>query len=643
METEIDKIDKDEATRVATKMLKTCVDFKQPRMAEIREIEDMLAYKLKPALAGRLNVPFDGVVMNGFIDTLTAQENKNHRLAFTDPRGSNLKAARKITAAYEMDSSSTKGRWKSKIRASKRLAAISGRGIFKVYSESSPVYRSCLENVDIFDFVFEPQGGGHLEDHLFNGQENVFRSISDLELGVKSGYYDAEQVKKLTAAYSASDFKFNEDLYRNKIQRLAGHGLDAESNNYVGSQLFNLTEFQMTYMGRRWYLLFDYKSGIWLRFEPNKSVFGSDLYQWVSWAAPQSDPFNFLNKGPADSMRPIAEAIRINLNEILNNNRKRNWDMKAVDKNMFTDLSQLDFRQDGLAIADLKGSQKIQDGIYHFQTPEISGAINLNEYLDNFGGINSGVNKQTKGLASEDKVGIAEINELSISKRTKLITDSFKDCLAEIGLRYDWGLHEHLPEKHMVKLIGITGVEWDEIRKEDTDPDFECEVIADDDVIEKQAKSEKRSSFLKSIINIPLLISQYNPKVLAEELAIDAGYEPERLQRLMDTKNEATDEIIAEANKAIELIVEGKEARVNRNATTGFLARIDNFLLDTDDLTAEVRAKIEAYFQLHVPIAAENKRRAMMAQLDAEPGAPAEGTPVVPGAQPVVPADQPTQ
>jgi hypothetical protein len=74
---EIDsKLNRDEIIQKCCVMIRTSIDFKQPRMNQIKEIEDMLSYKLQPALKGRLNVPFDGVIMNGFIDTLLSQTNK---------------------------------------------------------------------------------------------------------------------------------------------------------------------------------------------------------------------------------------------------------------------------------------------------------------------------------------------------------------------------------------------------------------------------------------------------------------------------------------------------------------------------------------------------------------------------------------
>ena len=72
---------------IAKKQLMTSAQFRQPRILEILDNEDVYNFKLRPALQGRLNVPFDGVVMAGFIDTLVAQVNRPPKIEFIDETG----------------------------------------------------------------------------------------------------------------------------------------------------------------------------------------------------------------------------------------------------------------------------------------------------------------------------------------------------------------------------------------------------------------------------------------------------------------------------------------------------------------------------------------------------------------------------
>ena len=155
---QIDKKNADEIVKIARRQLETSQLFRQPRIVEILDNEDVANLKLRPALQGRLNVPFDGVFMNAFIDSLVAETNRPPTVEFQDPTGANLKGARKTTAAWERDSKRIRLRMKD--RSVKRLAALSGRGILKYYAESDPKYSPHLQIIDHLDFHCEPNGGG---------------------------------------------------------------------------------------------------------------------------------------------------------------------------------------------------------------------------------------------------------------------------------------------------------------------------------------------------------------------------------------------------------------------------------------------------------------------------------------------------
>lgn len=600
----------DDIAKIAQKQILTSATFKQPRMVEIMDNEDVYNFKLRPALQGRLNIPFDGVVMAGFIDTLVAQVNRPPRIEFQDDTGANLKGARKITSAFDKDSK--RFRLKLKDRGMKKLSALGGRAIAKYYAESDPKYCPYLNIVDYLDFHSEPNGGGHLDDHYFHWQENIFRSKEDLEAGAVSGWYEPAQVKSLIASYASPDFKRNVDTFNNKNSRYASLGLDMEANNYIGGTLFNLVEGDTYYKGIKYHLIMDKNTGIWLRCVPLVEDFGNDLTPFISFASPQEDAFNFWNRGPADQIKPIAEAIRVNLNEILNNNRKRNWDMKAVDAKMFPDIRKLDWRQDGIVSANVPLGQSLQNGIYRFETPEISGALNLNAYLNNLAGEKLGVNSQTQGQGSEQLATIYKGNELQISKRMKLVSDSYEEMYEDLGKRYDWGLWDHAGEDEMVKLISTDGIGWEKITKEDKDPEYVVSVISSaTELAETEQEKRVKLDALISTESNPTLFALVNPKAHLEEKYKLTGYDDEKIKRLMNTKADATDELLSEAKKAIEMILEGKKPSVNFGATTGYLQYISDWILDnSDDLKPEKKAELESYFEKHIQIAIRNAEQA---------------------------------
>src|ERR1044072_5268014 len=157
----------DQAVNVACNQLQAGLVFRQPRMDRIRLIEDMYAMKEKPALVGMYNVPFDGLVLRGYVDTLQSKIDDTTQIKFKHLKEGSLKSAKKVQSGWERESISGDTNWPLKDRWAKKLAIITGRGTFQVYGESDPKFKFCIENVDHYDFVGEPNGGGHLDSHLF--------------------------------------------------------------------------------------------------------------------------------------------------------------------------------------------------------------------------------------------------------------------------------------------------------------------------------------------------------------------------------------------------------------------------------------------------------------------------------------------
>lgn len=594
---------------IAKKQYDNADDYRQPRLQEIRKLEDILDFITQPTLRGKINIPFDSVLATGFIDTLVSQVNQPPRLEFVDRKGQNSKAAAKTTAAWEFDSSSKRGRWKQKDRWSKRLCAISNIGILTSYSESDPEYKSYLKVEDHLDFLCEPNGGGSLEDHSYYGLTNTFTTADQLEAGVKSLGYINSAVSKLKTFYTEEKRKELRDKHRNKIQRMAARGLDIERNNYVGQDVYNLTRWFMTYKGERIFVLFDYESETIVKIDTVENIFQDSTWPTVVWKATE-DPFDLWGRGPFDRIAPVFEAIRLNLNEILNNVRKRNWDMKIVDGKMFPDISELDYRQDGVAIANVPAGQRLEDGIYYVKTPDVSIALNFTEYLNDLAGINSGISDQTKGASSQDILGIARIDEMNLSRRIRLVGDSYQDAYEQVGHRWKTGIYNNLPEKFMVKIAGAEGSEWEELTKEDLEPEYDVSVIVSDDEKARMEESSKRKAeALERISRDPVLSSVANPVWRLEQELEIAGWSPDDIERAKDVQNSVSNEEVEEARRGIERILEGDKPDIYRNASMSFLNYIDKYMRTRSDLKPDQVRAIQKYWDDHVLIAQENEAR----------------------------------
>jgi len=597
----------DKLAEIACKQIKVAGDFKKPRMLEIRKNEEFnLGRKIKVP-AGRSAIPLP--TMAGFVETLKSKIDDPPVLKFTYTDLADYKIMQKTSAAWIKDSSPIRGNWPLIDRWVKNLAILSGRAIYEYMAESLPKYRSILEPVDHEDFLCEPMGGGDLERHLFCGKDNVFRTKDELDERAKLEIYDAEQVNLLVAAVANKELKQNEDYFTSKQERYKALGLSMESHQYVGQEIYKLVEWCMVYGGKRYYLLLDYKTGIWVRAQELKEVFRHGRYPFVSWAT-HEDAFNFWSKAPADDVRPVADAIDILFNQAVDNRNKQNFGMKAYDPAIFPNPEELEYRPDGLVLAKNKG-QGIQAGIYEFKAGDVSGTIDLVGLMKNYIDTEVGFTPGEKGQAQTDqKVGIYFGNLQQMADKIGLKNKSYRGAWQQLGLRYFDGLVMHLSEPMMVKMIGEAGVEWDELKKaelEDVD-DFDIEIESSSaEVAANEAKMQKRQGAIALLVKDPQLRASVGQQWLVQEILRFGAYEEAEV-RVALSKDGTNLEMLSEASKAIQEILAGKTPKKNRGADTSFCQKILDFATD-NDVDLEVYKKLIEFAKLHIPIAIENMVR----------------------------------
>lgn len=599
----------DKLVDIACQQFRVGSDHKKTRMESCRKNEEFYYGRKIVVPKGRFGVPFP--VMAGFVDTLMSKIDDAPFVNYHYTDLADLKISKKVSAMWRKESKPNMGNWNQKDRWSKKLACFSGRAIFEDFSESKPKYRHISEVIDHEDFVCEPKGGGDLEQHLFCGKDNVFRTNGQMKQNARSGLYESGQVDLLLKAVKDKEYKNTDDIYASKNARYKQLGIDLETNTYVGQPINKLIEWCMNYEGKRYYLLFDYNSKIWVRAHLLKDVFESDLYPFTSWAT-HEDAFNFWSKAPCDDVRPIADTVDTLLNTALDNRAKINMGQRAYDSEIFPDPSQLEWREDGLVGADTKGGKRtIQEGIYEFKTPEVSGTIEFASFLDNFLGRKTGITPEVEGAPDKDqKVGIYFGNLQQMADRLGLYNKSYRECYDRRGLRYAWGLYEHLTEPELVKIIGEEGVEWEELTRGEAKKaiDFDIEIAGGSaEIIANEAKSKKRENSLGLLLKRNDLMLQVNPQWVIKEILKTGEYEEEEVK--MALSKEGIDlELMSEASQAIQEILKGKKPKLNRGANTSFMQKIIDFAYDNEIELEKYKALI-AYALAHKEIALQNMTR----------------------------------
>lgn len=565
----------DEAMIRATYIVDNCRKFKQPRLDRIAMYRDLYAGKVKKKYRQPFNVVLP--VFSGAMDTLMAGFNDDLALQFDEQEPADYISAKKVQALWDMEvtSPSPNAKFALKTRWDRSNAMFTGRGFMTNYAQSIPNYRNNFEIFELDDAIFQPMGGGHLENHLYAGRENVIRSVSQLQ----RGGYDQTQVRKLLDLCAKTDFHpLPDGSDESFLAKFKASGLNPERADYIGETVFNLVELVLTINGARWYMLFSPWYRTWVRFEKNSVMNSADLYPYVSWAT-HEDNKNFLSKSYADDMYGVADAVHTLFNQELTNREKRNFNARAFDKEIFPDVAKLDqaqYRPDALVPADTKGgTRKIAEGIYSFETAELRGTIDLINFMNQEAGRDIGVTDLSMGGVQNvsKKATVVFAEQQNISKRLLLRSSPYTEAMAEIGKLFLVGLKDHMPAKVALKRLGDEGVGFDpEITRLDLDTYSPLQVKIVSSSLEmrnSQLKKEARMKTLAEISADPNQSKFINPRSIVEaKLRDGAEYEDAEIAVLMDTKNYGSKEEQAYAHGAIQEVLAGKKPELYYGATT---------------------------------------------------------------------------
>ncbi len=631
-----DELHTKKLVKIAQQQLQTSVKYKQPRMEDVQKILDLYDLKTKKALKGRWNVPLP--IMSGYVDTLLSKIDDAPKIKFSYQDIADMRRAAKVQAKWDQDAGSVGGRWAEKDRLAKKIAAIYGVAILKyfAFNDAEGKYQSHLEVVDPLDFECEPMGGQDLSKHEYKGQRNIFKTRSQLIKGAtgKNPIYSRKAILQLIHVTGSEEYKNFEKLWVEKTERLKSLGFSPDQHSYMGVSTYNLTEWYMRdpESGQNWYLLFEPHSGIAVRSCPQEDVFESDTDPFDAWHT-HPDAFNFWSKSPADDMKPIAEGMGVIFNQMLDAREKNTYSMRAVDPDVFPDISQLEWRPDGIAEtrAGASSEQALSNAILEFKVEGMSesGTINLLEFMDQVAGLKTGVTASAQGETSDKTNGIYFGNLQQVADRLGIFNKAYSECWGRLGLKYYWGLREHIKNnKLMVKMIGSKGYNWVELVAEDTDPkqEFNIEVVGGQAQQQMDAIAKKtRADALLAITQNPTLVARMNPDVLIEETLRNGQWEEAQIKRLMDLQSYNSEEIVSEAMEAVQDILEGKTPKENRGATTLFIQTITDFAYDAEDLDEQQFQAMVDFAEKHIPIATQNMMRNVRMQTAAMNALPEAG------------------
>lgn len=642
----------DEVTQMNMRQMWTSYQFKIPRLTRIRRFRDLYNGYVPRQWRTRYNAPIP--IFSGFIDTLMADLDDDVSLYARETDPADWKAVKKFNSYLEQEQNSSRpgAMWNQKFRMARQECLMTGRGILGYAASSEGGFTSDLFNVPFEDFFFEPKGGGQLENHIFAGQSNIWMTKGEIERGMKSGIYDKEGAKKLMDMRS-SDYKRSaiwEDW--TFIGRFEALGLSPIAFSYVGEPVFHMVQFVTEFKGQRWYNLFEAFTGTSIRFEKLTDINSSGLMPWFSFAS-HEDAKNFASKGFADDIYPHAVMMSDFLNEDMENRRRRNSNARAYDMDMFDDVQALDeaqFGRDRLVRVDTKnGTRRIADGLYTFETPEISGTINMLDWMENMLGRNYGVTDLQQGgnnYGSRPATTTALINNY-VGKRLSYESQPIIEASKQLGMRVFCGLKDYMRGSLPIKLLGENGFEPDVLRRVDLNTKEDLEfIIESKSASDRKAlqQNKEKATAVAQILGNPSTAATINPKAASEFIARSAGFSESEISALLDKTTTVGKDVAADAAQTIQDFLFGRKPAVNYMADYFFLQRVFDYARTHRESLGDkkYRAMLD-YIKAHEGIAADNMKIKAMREQGMAGISPQEANPgEAPGAAPTAPGNQPS-
>ena len=639
----ISKDKRDKIVAQALQELAFARRYKQGKVANWQKNEDLYYGKKTAAAESRANVDLGR--MQEFVHTWLSKIDNPLAFKFTKRKESQLKRVARLNALRKVDQD--KDDWDIKDIAGKKQAGIYGRAVFSYHADSiDGSYQAHLDNVDVYDFLIDPSGGGlDIERARYMGNYGVVKDKQELKDGVKAGLYLRSEVSTLIGGEgNATEFTQEETNKRNRA--LDTNVTQTSKESGIETDKYKFWQWCTTFEGERYYLLLTERGALAIRVERLEDMFTptKDFPRgaWPYWSyATCPDLTEFWTPSPCDVVREIFMAQAVTVNQTLDNSEQINKPQRYVDVGAIESLAELKYRREGYV--KLKSGTDANKAVQIARPPEIESPLKVFELLEGIQQKSSGVNAGTEGDEKTDaKVGIYEGNQAAAADRFGLLNKSYSFGYKRFARLYEIGVRDHLTKKVAIDMIGPDGIETEEVNKRDIfhkDDTFNVSVESSD--AEDQASTidqKNKLQFLTDVSNNPnpAISGIQNPKKAYEIGAKVVGFNEDEIKQLLDTSEYGNAEIISQAASDIEGLLDGKQVKPNKAANLAYKQYIVDFLINhEDDMTHQEYMKIADYLKALEPIIMKNvvrelnqKTIAMMANRPPTPPAPtAPGTP----------------
>jgi hypothetical protein len=554
--------------------------YKQGKTKNWRTNEDLYYSRKVNTEMARANV--DLGQMSSFVHTLLSKIDNPLVFKFIKRKESQLKRVKLLNALRTIDQD--KNDWDIKDITGKKQALIYGRAIYSYTADSINGYKANLDNVDVYDYLIDPSAGGiDIEKAFYMGRYGVVKTKSDLKKGVKDGIYLRTETTRLIEGSGNITEMNQEDV--NKQNRTWDTNVWTQQKEIANPDKYKFWEWYTTFEGTRYYLLMTESGGTAIRVEPLKELFESNMFPFWTWAA-FPDLTEFWTPSYCDYVREIFMAQAISINQMLDNAEQVNKPQKLVNVMAVPNLAELKYRRDGYI--KVNKDIDLNKAVQQLTVPSINTPIEVYNILDGIQEKTSGVTAGAKGVSDEDKVGIYEGNQANAADRFGFLNKSYSFGYKRFAKLYELGVREHLIKKVAVDILGPDGVEIVEVSRRDIfrkDDEFGT-MVESSNAETALSETEKRTKI--AFLNAQAANPIQNPQKAYELQASIAGFEEDTIKQLLDTTDYGSAELMSEAERDIEALLDGEKIAPNQAANTAYKQRFVDYMKDNmEDITPD--------------------------------------------------------
>lgn len=612
---------RDAITSQALKEILWARKYKQGKIKNWQANEQMY-YGVKVASPdSRANVELGR--MQEFVHTLLSKIRRPLVFKYTKRKNAQLKRVNLLNAVKDADRKNDN--WDIKDLVGKKQMGIYGRMIYSYYSDNE-AYKAHLDNVDVYDFLIDPSAGGiDIEKAKYLGDYGVVYMRDELEDGVEAGTFLKEETENILQGVGNNTEVSQEET--NKNVRMYGQNTIGKKE-LQSDDKFKFWRWGTTYKGYRFYMLMQERSGKAIRIDALTEMFTpTDLYPKAPWwywtAAAFPDLTEFWTPSYCDYVREIFMAQNVNINQMLDNAEAINKPQRKVNVNMIENLSELKYRKDGLI--KVKGDFKVSDAYEIVTVASIDTPLKVFDALEKIHEKASGVSADAKGASDpEGKVAIYEGNKAEVSDRFGLLDISYSFGYDRFARLHELGIRDNLTKKQAVDIIGPDGIEQVKVSNRDLfkkgDQLNVTVESSSDDMMETAAEKELKFTFIQKYVDADNVAKNANPnaqptinhKKAFEIQAKIVGLKEDHIKELLDVNDYGGEDVMSEADRDIESLLNGEEIKPNQVANSAYMQRFVDYLTDHwEDIDFPTRKAFLAYMDSLGPVMGINTARSI--------------------------------